>query len=72
MKNKTGFIFFFIVIMIASAYVYIQKPHRDIGTETVEFSISSDALLKEFLVNEANASTKFLDKTIVVYGTLSR
>jgi len=71
MKNKTGFVFFFIVILVASAYVYIQKPHRDISAETVEFSISSDALLNEFLVNEANASTKFLDKTIIVYGTLS-
>ena len=71
MKNKTGFVFFFIVIFVASVYVYIQKPHRDISAETVEFSISSDALLNEFLVNEANASTKFLDKTIVVYGTLT-
>ena len=71
MKNKTGFVFFFIVILVASVYVYIQKPHRDISAETVEFSISSDALLNEFLVNEANASTKFLDKTIVVYGTLT-
>lgn len=71
MKNKSWFVFFFIVILIASAYIYIQKPHRDISTETVEFSISSDALLKEFLVNEANASAKFLDNTIVVYGTLS-
>lgn len=71
MKNKTGFVFFFIVILIAFAYVYIQKPHRDISAETVEFSISSAALLNEFLVNEANASKKFLDKTIVVYGALS-
>lgn len=71
MKNKSWFVFFFIVILIASAYIYIQKPHRDITNETVEFSISSDALLKEFLVNEANASAKFLDNTIVVYGTLS-
>jgi hypothetical protein len=70
-KNKSWFVFFFIVILIASAYIYIQKPHRDITNETVEFSISSDALLKEFLVNEANASAKFLDNTIVVYGTLS-
>lgn len=70
-KNKTGFVFFFIFILIASAYVYIQKPHRDISAETVEFSISSDALLNEFLVNEANASAKFLDKTIVVYGALT-
>lgn len=71
MKNKSWFVFFFIIILIASAYIYIQKPHRDISTETVEFSISSDALLKEFLVNESNASAKFLDNTIVVYGTLS-
>ena len=71
MKNKSWFVFFFIVILIASAYVYIQKPHRDISVETVEYSISSDALLNEFLVNEANASIKFLDKTIVVYGTLT-
>lgn len=71
MKNKSWFVFFFIFILIASAYVYIQKPHRDISVETVEYSISSDALLNEFLVNETDASTKFLDKTIVVYGTLS-
>ena len=71
MKNKTGFVFFFIVILIAFAYIHIQKPHRDISAETVEFSISSAALLNEFLVNEANASTKFLDKTIVVYGILT-
>lgn len=71
MKKKTGFIFFFIVMIIAFAYVYTQKPHRDISTESVEFIISSDALLNEFLANEVDASSKFLDKTIVVYGTLS-
>jgi len=71
MKNKSWFVFFFIVIMITSVYVYIQKPHRDISAESVEYSISSDALLDEFLVNEANASAKFLDKTIVVYGALT-
>ena len=71
MKNKSWFVFFFIVVLIAFAYIYIQKPHRDISTESVEYSISSDALLDEFLVNEANASAKFLDKTIVVYGALT-
>lgn len=71
MKNKTGFIFSFIAILVASIYIYTQKPHRNISNEKVEFVLFSDEFLKEFKVNEGTAAAKFLDKTILVEGVVT-
>jgi hypothetical protein len=53
------------------AYFYTQKPHRDIGAEKVEFRLSSDTLLDQFISDEDAASSKFLDKTIVIFGSVT-
>ena len=58
MKNKTGFIFSFIAILVASIYIYTQKPHRNISNEKVEFVLFSDEFLKEFTVNLKKNSPK--------------
>ena len=71
MKNKTGFIFSFIAILVASIYIYTQKPHRNISNEKVEFVLFSDEFLKEFKVNEGTAAAKFLDKTVLVEGVVT-
>ena len=71
MKNKTGFLFLFIVIFFASIFIYVQKSHRNINAEMPEFSITSKLLLNEFFINEIEASSKFLDKTILVNGQVT-
>ena len=71
MKNKHNIIFLFVLILGVLVYYYTQKPHRNITTEKVEFRLSSDSLLNEFISNEIIASSKFLDKTLVIFGSVT-
>ena len=71
MKNKSSFIFIFLVIFIAVLFIYTQKPHRNIGNEKADYEIESKMFLNEFRTNETNASSKFLDQTIIVSGKVT-
>ncbi len=71
MKNKHNIIFLFALTLGVLVYYYTQKPHRNITTEKVEFRLSSDSLLNEFISNEIIASSKFLDKTLVIFGSVT-
>lgn len=70
-KNK---ILFLLVILIVSGffvYNYIYKSHRDIGSEEASFTLTVEILANDFKTNEAEANTKYLDKTINIKGTIT-
>jgi hypothetical protein len=53
-------------------YNYIYQDHRDIGSEKPAFTISSEQILEEFQINSIDAEAKYLDKTIEVFGTITK
>lgn len=71
MNKKYGIIVPLVLVLGVISYFYTQKSHRDISTEKVEFRLSSDTLLNQFISNEGAASSKFLDKTIVIFGSVT-
>lgn len=57
-----------ILVVAFAGYKMIYKEHRDIATEEAEFTLSADALQKEFTANDSLANVKYADKTILVSG----
>ena len=53
------------------SYNYIYKDHRDIESEKAAYTVKAASFIKEFQLNEAEATTKYLNKTIEIEGTLS-
>lgn len=53
-------------------YNYIYQDHRDISSEKPAFTISSEQILEEFQINSIDAEAKYLDKTIEVFGTITK
>ena len=51
--------------------MYAYKSHRDIATETADFSITVPSLQKEFVANDSLATQKYQDKTIQISGKLT-
>ena len=73
MKNKKiilGLIALIAIIAMIS-YNYIYKDHRDIKSEKAAYTVKAASFIKEFQLNEAEATTKYLNKTIEIEGTLS-
>ncbi|MCU0438259.1 MAG: OB-fold putative lipoprotein [Raineya sp.] len=62
-----------LAIVLAGAlgvyYVY-NKPHRDVKGETAFVSVDAKQLFEEYSKNEAAANKKYLDKVIIVKGTV--
>ncbi len=71
MKKKLTYLLLFIVVAAVSLYFYIYKDHRDIATETADFSISVSNLKAEFMANDSIATAKYQDKTIQIEGKLT-
>ena len=52
-------------------YLYAYKDHRNIATETADFSITVSDLQKEFVANDSLAYKKYKEKTIQISGKLT-
>lgn len=71
MKKKLLIFGFFIMIGALFLYNYVYKSHRDISSEKESFAISVIDLKNDFEKNDSLANTKYLDKTILIYGKIS-
>lgn len=71
MKKKLIYLFLFIIVAAVSLYFYIYKDHRDIATESADFSVAVASLKQEFTANDSIATTKYQDKTIQISGKLT-
>lgn len=47
-----------------SACLYLYKGHRDIGSETADYTLTVSELEREFTSNDSLAYIKYQDKTI--------
>lgn len=71
MKRRI-FLFVFIAAAVGiSVYFYAYKGHRDIATETADFTLTVVQLQKALGTNDSLAYKKYQDKTIQVSGKLS-
>ncbi|NAS10703.1 hypothetical protein [Poritiphilus flavus] len=59
----------FVFLLAISAYKYIYREHRDIGSEKADFSMSA-VELKTVLAQEAIAP-KYIDKVIKTHGMIT-
>ena len=59
-----------IVGLWAVWYVFF-KPHRDFGSEKPAFTLTTSALSQEFKANNAEATKKYIDKALLLEGTIT-
>ncbi len=58
------------ILLLVVAVIYIfNKPHRDVSGEHA-IIVSADSLFSAFSNNEENANRLYLDKALVVEGTV--
>ncbi len=53
-----------------TAWFYINRPHRDIESETAQYNVTVDSILLEFQSDEAASFEKYFDQVIILEGTL--
>ncbi|MEW5675132.1 hypothetical protein ABGT15_02345 [Flavobacterium enshiense] len=72
--KKVGYLLILglVIIMGWAFYSYLYKEHRNIAEEKGSFSVSADSIYNEYITNETKANAKYLDKTIVVQGKISK
>ena len=73
MKRKPIWALLLLVVLITAGgvlYYYYKKP-PDIRRSTAHYQTTAPALLAEFNQNESTANAKYLDKIVIVEGTIS-
>ena len=73
MKRKIILVVFLLSVLFSSWttwYVFF-KPHRNVANETASFSLTSDQLSKEFKDNNSVSTNKYINKAILVEGSVS-
>jgi tRNA_anti-like len=63
-------IFFIALITILAALILYNKKHPDTAKVKPDFIVTATALQKEFEVNEATASARYINKILEVTGTI--
>lgn len=72
-SSKIVLTLFAIAIIVgawATWYVFF-KPHRDYGNEKPAFTLSAEQFYQEFKTNAETANKKYLDKAVLLDGTIS-
>lgn len=71
-KKKILLTLSIIVIIIGYfGYKYVFRGPRDVSSESAEFTITAKKLKSEFTSNQNKANTKYIGKTIIVYGKVT-
>ena len=65
------FLFLLFIIGLIIIYVIYNKPHKDFNKSPIETTIESIDLISFYQDNPDNANTRFLDKFILVIGTIT-
>jgi len=60
-----------LVGIIVVLYLF-NMPHRDVQGEDASFTIEAQSLVDEFLNDAAASNAKYLDKVVIVSGTVSK
>jgi len=74
MMNKKKILLILSIIIITIGYFgykYVFRGPRDVSSETAKFTLSAKKLKTSFSANQNEANTKYLGKTIIVYGKVT-
>ena len=69
-KVLLGVTLFITAIGIVVSISMFSKPHLDISNVDAQIVIDSNDLFKDYLTNETEANTKYLEQVIQVTGTI--
>jgi hypothetical protein len=73
-KNNKKILITGIIILLAGVFVFFKiynKPHIDVSAAKPNISTEAGILLGEFLTNETEANSKYLEQIIQVVGTIA-
>lgn len=71
MRKKIMIVLAFLVVVGIGLYFYMYKNHRDIASESADYTLTVKALQQQFKDNYTLANKKYADKTIEVYGKIT-
>jgi len=73
MNKKKIFLVLSIIIIVIGyfGYKYVFRGPRDVSSESAEFTITAKKLKSDFSSNQKAANTKYIGKTIIVYGKVT-
>ena len=63
-----GFCF---IVVTTAIFKYVYRPHKDIQASEASFTVTAKYLAKEFSNDAEATSTKFLNTTLEVSGTIT-
>lgn len=69
--KKLKFLIIFLILIGFMGYNYLYKSHRDIESEIAVYSITSSEILNEFTLNIDQSTSKYLNKTIAIQGSVT-
>lgn len=72
MKKKIGIGILVLLLLLLGSFFYVYKEHRDISTEKESYTVDVATLFSSYQNNEIEADQKYLNKTIVVSGEVSK
>ncbi|MBT4249249.1 hypothetical protein HOD84_02785, partial [bacterium] len=73
MNNKKiliGFTLFSAIVIFAIVYFSFNKPHKNFVKAPLDYTIQSTELFQKYQVDVSNANTSFLDKILLIKGTI--
>jgi len=70
-KKKSLILLLVAVVIGIVGYNYLYQDHRDIQSEKPVFKLFANELIKSFKEDEREATKKYLNKTLLITGTLT-
>ena len=73
MNNKKiliGLSLFSAIVIFAIVYFSFNKPHKNFVKAPLDYTIQSTELFQKYQVDVSNANTSFLDKILLIKGTI--
>jgi len=71
MRKKIMIVLAVLAIIGVGLYFYMYKGHRDISSESADYSTTVKDLQQQFTANSTDAGKKYADKTIEIYGKIT-
>jgi hypothetical protein len=60
-----------VALIVSLSYSYVYKKHRKIQNEKAMFTLTTEQIFNEFQINKIIANDKYLDKVIIVSGSIT-
>lgn len=71
MRKKIIIVLLVLIVAAIGVYKFLYKEHRDIASEDVVYSETTAQVYDAFQKNDSLANSKYLDKTIEIYGKIT-